>query len=145
MTNDFAQTETKSASAWDQRWMASNRGLALGKTHTLDLTADKGIPAVIKDGEVKAGTAVGLIDNTSPERYGLFDPTATDGRQVHAGFVLANIDVTNADNVTIQKSLKAPFSLLDQGDIKRNFLPVEAQRSQLTYLTVSRGQFIYVS
>ena len=33
----------------------------------------------------------------------------------------------------------------DQGDIKRNFLPVVAQRTQLTYLTVSRGQFIYVS
>jgi hypothetical protein len=145
MTSDFAITETRSASSWSQKWLGSHRGTDLAKSATLDLTAAKGVPAILKDGSVPSGLAVGLIDGTKPARYGVFDPTATDGRQVLAGFVYADVDVTLADRKTVQASGKSPFALMDQGDIKPQFLPVEAQRTQLTYLTVSRGQFNFLT
>ena len=64
---------------------------------------------------------------------------------VEVCFVYADVDVTLADRKTIQASGKAPFALLDRGDIKARFLPVVAQRTQLTYETVTRGQFNYLT
>jgi len=152
MSNDFEITGTDTASSWDQRWMASNEGLALGKTGTLDLNS-AGIAGKLNEGGVinpngiiPAGVA--LSYNETTDRYELFDSTGagdTAYRAVLAGFLLADIDVTLADNITVQKSKKAPISVLDRGDIKREFLPVVAQRTTLTYLTVSRGQFVFVN
>jgi hypothetical protein len=145
--SDFGITETRSASSYSQKWHGSKFALDTAKTGTLDLSAGKGLVAdtVLKDGVIPNGVAVGPITGTSPQRYGLFDPAATDGRSVLAGFVLADVDVTLADNKTVQASGKAPFALLDRGDIKARFLPVVAQRTQLTYETATRGQFNFLT
>lgn len=147
MTTDFSIQETRTASSYSQKWHGSKVGLDSAKTATLDLSPEKGMvgAGVLKDGVIPSGVAVGQITGTSPVLYGLFDPEATDGRQVHAGFVLADLDVTLADRKTVQASGKSPFALLDRGDIKPQHLPVEAQRTQLSYETVTRGQFNYLT
>lgn len=147
MTSDFGITETRTAGSWSQKWHGSKVGLDSAKTGTLDLSPAKGLVGtdVLKDGIIPSGVAVGPITGTSPVRYGLYDPAATDGRNVHAGFVYADVDVTLADRKTVQASGKAPFALLDRGDIKAKFLPVVAQRTQLSYTTVTSGQFNYLT
>lgn len=147
MTSDFGITETKSASSYSQKWHGSKFALDTAKTGTLDLSPAKGLvgETVLKDGVIPNGVAVGRITGTSPARYGLFDPSASDGREKHAGFVYADVDVTLADRKTVQASGKAPFALLDRGDIKARFLPVVAQRTQLTDETATSGQFNYLT
>lgn len=141
MTNDFGITETTTATEFDQRWMASNSGLSTGFSKTLDLSAAKGIAGVLtKNGDVRSGVAVGRITGT--EHYGLFDGAATDGRQVLAGFVAADINVVDAKGA-VQASGKAPFSLLTRVDVKTKFLPVVAQRT-ITAATANTGQFVFV-
>lgn len=147
MTSDFGITETRSASSYSQKWHGSKFALDTAKTGTLDLSPAKGLvsDAVLKDGTIPNGVAVGIIEGTKPVRYGLFDPAATDGRSELAGYIYADVDVTLADRKTVQASGKAPFALLDRGDIKPQFLPVVAQRSQLTHETPTRGQFNYLT
>jgi hypothetical protein len=147
MTSDFGITETRTAGSFSQKWHGSKFALDTAKTATLDLSAGKGLVAdtVLKDGIIPSGVAVGRITGTTPARYGLFDPDATDGRAVLAGFVYADVDVTLADRKTVQASGKSPFALMDRGDIKPQFLPVVAQRTQLTYETATSGQFNYLT
>jgi hypothetical protein len=142
MSNDFAIEVTSETEGSDYRWARSNHGLDAGVTGTLDLANAKGILGTKSDlGKVPSGVGVGVITTTG--RYGLFDPAATDGRQVLAGFIVQDVNVQNAKGA-VQASGKAPFALLTHGIINRKFLPVEAQRTSITYLTESTGQFVYV-
>lgn len=142
MSTDFAIEVTNETAGTDYRWLRSNHGADAGVTGTLDLAAAKAVVAVRSTlGTIPSGVAVGQITTTG--RYGLFDATATDGREVLAGFVLTDTNVVDAKGA-VQKSAKSPFALLTHGTISRKFLPVEAQRTGITYLTPSTGQFVYV-
>ena len=140
MTSDFAITSTSYASSFDERWRASSHGADAGETGTLELAT---LTAFKKaDGTLPSGIAVGEITAT-PGHYGLFDTAATDGRQILAGFINADVSITNAAG-TVQPSGLAPFSLFNHGSIKRSVLPVVAQRTAITYTVASRGQFVFV-
>jgi hypothetical protein len=141
--SDFAIEVTNVTGGTDNRWLRSSHALDTGLTGTLDLAA----AAAVVDkrnadtGILPSGIAVGQI--TATGLYGLFDPTADDGREVLAGFVLADVKVIDS-RFNVLKSGKVPFALLAHGTISRKFLPVEAQRTSITYLTASTGQFVYV-
>lgn len=142
MTNDFSIKSREYATGYDQRWQASSHGLDTAKTGTLDLAS--GFSGVRVNGVIRGGTAVAEITAAGAKKgeYALFDATATDGRQVLAGFVLEDINVSNEDG-SLQASGKAPFALLQRGTINRSKLPVVAQRTSITWETPKRGSFVF--
>lgn len=141
--SDFAIEVTNVTGGTDNRWIRSNHALDTGLTGTLDLAAAKGIvdKRDADTGILPSGIAVGQI--TASGLYGLFDAAANDGREILAGFVLADVKVVDS-RWNVLKSGKVPFSLLAHGTISRKYLPVVAQRTAITYLTASTGQFVYV-
>lgn len=141
--SDFAIEVTNVTGGTDNRWMRSNHALDTGLTGTLDLSAGKAVvdKRDADTGVLPSGIAVGQI--TATGLYGLYDPAANDGREVLAGFVLADVKIVDS-RWNVLKSGKAPFALLAHGTISRKYLPVAAQRTSITYLTASTGQFIYV-
>lgn len=143
MSNDFELTEVRGSDAFDMRWMASEHGLSTGQSGTLDLT-DPLVQGIVEKfkGNVPSGTVLGYNETT--KRHVIFDASSADDfRKVIAGVLYADVDVTGADRKTLQKSMKAPISVVNRVDIKRQYLPIEAQRT-ITYLTTSRAQLVFV-
>lgn len=140
--SDFAIEVTNETEGTDYRWLRSDHGTETAVTGTLDLTEAKGLRAFISPlGKLPSGIGLGRI--TASKRYGLFDPTATDGREVLAGFLPRDIQVHNAKG-QINPSDKAAAAVMKHGSISRRFLPVEAQRTSITYLVPSTAHIIIV-
>jgi hypothetical protein len=136
--SDFAIEVTNETGGTDYRWARSNHGLDAGITGTLELATVASLRNT--EGFIPSGIALG--QKTEGGNYGLFDLAATDGREVLAGFLLADVKITNSKFV-VQPSGKAPIAVLKHGTIARKYLPVEAQRT-ITALTPSTGQFVLV-
>lgn len=138
MASDFAIQSTESATSFDQRWLGSSHGLSNAETGTLDLTT----LAASRDanGVLVSGIAVGEI--TASGEFGLFDAAAIDGREVLAGFILADVDIVDQSG-GVQASNKAPFARLVHGIIRTEFLPIVAQRT-ITRTTATSGSFVLV-
>lgn len=134
---DFA-IEKRTTGGTDNRWLASSHGTDTAQPGTLDLTS---LAAQINQyGVLPSGIAVGK--NTATNRYELLNLAATNGTELLAGFTLADINVWDSKS-NVLTSGKAAFALLKQGTIKRSLLPVVAQRTAISHLTVSTGQFVY--
>lgn len=134
---DFSIESTATGGA-DLTWLASSHGQDTAQPGTLDLASLA--TAINTFGVVPSGVAVGKI--TATGRYGLFTVGATDGTELLAGYILADVNARNASNVALPSG-KAAFALLKQGSIKRSRLPITAQRTAISHLTVSTGQFVY--
>lgn len=140
--SDFSVEVTNETGGTDYRWLRDSHGTTTGITGTLDLATAKGLRGVANSlGVLPSGVALGQITDT--ERYGLFDPAATDGREVLAGFLIADTSIFNNKGV-VNPSGKAAASVLKHAMIARTYLPVEAQRTSITYLTASTGSFVLV-
>lgn len=138
--SDFAIEVTNVTGGTDFRWLRSSHGVDSAVTGTYDLT--KGI-AALRDadtGVVPSGVLVGKI--TATGLYGVWDKTATDGREVLAGVALADVTVINGRYVVLPSG-KAPFALLKHGILSRKFLPVEAQRT-VDESVATTAQFVFV-
>lgn len=134
---DFA-IETRTTGGTDNRWLASSHGTDTAQPGTLDLTS---LAAQVDQyGIIPSGVAVGKI--TATGRYGLFNAGSTDGTELLAGFTLAPVSAWTVQG-RVLTSGKAAFALLKQATIKRSLLPVVAQRTAISHLTVSTGQFVY--
>jgi hypothetical protein len=136
--SDFAIEVTNETGGTDYRWLRSNHGADAGISGTLALATVADLRNA--EGYIPSGILVGQI--TASGLYGLFDVNASDGREVLAGAILADVKITNSKFV-VQSSGKAPISVLKHGTIARKYLPVEAQRT-VTALTPSTGQFVLV-
>lgn len=133
---DFS-IETTSSGGSDLRWLASSHGTDTAQPGTLDLDLVYAAPNVY--GIIPSGIAVGKV--TATGRYGLFDEAATDGREVLAGFVLADVNTFTSLKQTFP-SKKAAFALLQHGLINTARLPFVAHRT-IDSDTVTTGSFVF--
>lgn len=110
-------------------WLASRHGTDSTETITLDLTTlSKNVhyvepTASQPHGYVRSGVPVGRI--TDSGLYGLYDPEATDGRQVLAGLVYAEAPFT--PGVT-----KVPAALFWHGTVNTAKIPGGINPASLT-------------
>ena len=140
MSTDLAIETINETEGTDYRWLGAPNENPRGISASLDLTEAGGLlPHLTPLGTVRSGIAVGQI--TESELYGLYDPTATDGREVLAGFVRTDVNVFTQKG-KVQASGKSPFSLMKHGLVVVKYLPIAAQRS-ITYLTPNSGQFVF--
>lgn len=133
--SDFAIEETSTGGS-DLRWLRSSHGVKMPGTASLTSLAS----VINSDGKIPSGVGVGVI--TASGLYGLFDSTASDGREVLAGFTYTDVSAWNSKGAVLASG-KAPISVLVHGHIKRSVLPVVAQRTSISHTTVSTGQFSY--
>ena len=113
----------------DQRnWLGSQHGTDAPVTVTLDVstfTAGTHYP----DGFLKSGLPLGKI--TASGKYGLYDDTKTDGRQVCVGFLFTGVDVVS-DRGTVASSVGG--SMLLHCFIRESKLPVAVDAAGKTDL-----------
>ncbi|MFD8978695.1 head decoration protein [Streptomyces sp. NPDC059564] len=104
----------------DRDWLASRHGTDATETITLDLTKLTKATHYVEPsaagphGYVRSGVPVGRI--TASGLYGVYDPAATDGRQVLAGLVYAEAAFTPG-------TTKVPAALFWHGTVKTAKIP----------------------
>lgn len=100
----------------DQSWLASEHGTDSTRSVTIDYSK---LGSAVSDKTLKSGTPLGRI--SASKLYGLFDPDATDGRQVLAGFLFTTQKVDGANVVAPLlehgKVWAAKCPNLDSGDV----------------------------
>ncbi len=134
---DLAQTRETYGQA-DYTWLASQHGVDAALPRTLKistLTKNTHYP----DGILPAGTPLGEIETTvsGTKEVGLYDNSATDGREVLWGFTLEPVKVTGNNDVVVPvhwhgaiNQDKLPFAIDAAGvlDIAGRFLVVSSQQ-----------------
>lgn len=128
---DFSVTSRATGESQDTRWRASSHGEDTARPGQFDSsTLTDGTHYNIggkTDNVIPSGLAVGQI--TASKLYGPYDSTATDGREVLAGYV--------NDNAGVPLAAKATFAVLKHGIVKPSLLPVAAQRAAVLTATAS--------
>jgi hypothetical protein len=111
----------------DFSWLDSEKDTRHAVPITLDLSTFNA--AQYANGFIPAGCVIGLIGGTDPgtQTAGPYDDTATDGRQVAAGFLFGDVKV-NAG------SAKAVGALLLSGRVRPNRLPFQSGQAGRGYL-----------
>lgn len=105
--------------AGDNSWLDStNEGVKSAKPVTLDIS--KFNAAQYANGYLPSGTVLGLVGGTDPgtQTAGPYDDTATDGREVAAGFLLGDVHVRSG-------ATKVAGAILRGGEINPNRLPFQ--------------------
>lgn len=128
---------TKDYSLDDNSWLDSERGTNAGKPVTLDLTAFNA--AQYANGFIPSGCVLGVI--TADDTYGPYDATATDGREVAAGFLYGGVPVNAGSTI-------AGGTILREGEVKTNRLPFQTGQAGRGYLdagaqTDLAGHFLF--
>lgn len=128
---DFSVTSRATGENQDTRWRASSHGENTARPGQLDAsTLTNGTHFNIggkTDNVVPSGLALGQI--TASKKYGPYDATATDGREVLAGYL--------NDNAGVPLSANATIAVLKHGIVKPSLLPVAAQRAAVVTATAS--------
>lgn len=106
---------TETFAADDQTWLGSAHGTNAARTITLD-TSTFTKATHYPGGYFPSGLPLGQI--TASGRYGPYDDTALDGREVLAGFLLAAVPAPAVDTVD------PAGALLDHGRVVEARLPV---------------------
>lgn len=107
-------------------WLGSEHGTDAPRSITLDVS--KFTQAThYPDGYLKSGLPLGLI--TTSGLYGLYDGTATDGRQTLVGFLFTGVEVIDHRG---RASTKVGGSMLVHGFIRTDKLPVTVDADGLT-------------
>lgn len=96
----------------DQSWLDSAHGTDAAISGTVDVTKGFTPATHFPTGDLKSGTPLGKV--TASGKYGLYDDTATDGRQTLVGHLFTGQRVRTGDVI-------AP--VLVHGRINRDRLP----------------------
>lgn len=102
----------------DQTWLDSAHGTDAAISGTVDLTKGFVAGTHYPNGDLPSGTALGKV--TATGKYGLYDDTATDGRQTLVGHLFTSVkargDVIGAVLVhgRINRA-RLPFAIDDAG------------------------------
>lgn len=108
--------ETTEFSQEDLTWLGSAFGTDDADSGTLDASL---FLATFTDGKVPSGVTLGRI-TASPKRYGPYDDTATDGREVMQGHLLVSTDLQGTTAATAKDKVVA---LMWHGQIIEANLP----------------------
>ncbi|WP_406337371.1 head decoration protein [Streptomyces sp. NBC_00649] len=110
----LAQT-TEQFGSDDQSWLGSAHGT--DATETISLDTSTFTPAThYPDGYFKSGIPLGRI--TAGGKYGPYDGTATDGREVLVGFLFAAVKAPTVNTID------PAAALLTHGKVRESRLPV---------------------
>lgn len=102
-------------------WLQGGHGAEPGTNPSIDIDAST-LPAGTKT--VPSGAVMGRI--TASGKFGLYDPDASDGRNVAAGFLFDTVSV-NGDQVTTPNQ-----ALLVHGFVNPSRLPIKSGAGSLT-------------
>ena len=120
----FTPTRTSNQNVVDYTWLASREGLEEAQSGTLN-TASFEVAGTHKlENWLKSGTPVAIITAAGPtkDQFALYDPTKTNGQEVHEGYLIAELQMV--DPVTGQKNEPLTGAILRRGQIIVNRLPV---------------------
>lgn len=126
---------TETFGAGNLSWLGSKRGTNEARTVTIKrsaLTKNTHYP----DGTLKSGFALAKITDSGKEKYVPYDSTASDGKEILAGFLFT--DQRLRDDST--SDIVGP--LLDSGRIKLAKLP--ATSPTVAADAETSGQFVFV-
>ncbi len=130
---DFSITSSATGRKQDTRWRTSAHGESSARPGQLDPTL---VTAGFQvDGLAPSGLALGQV--TATKLYGPYDSTATDGREVLAGFLNDN------EGVAVTAGSKPTIAVLWHGGIKASVLPIAAQRAAVLTANTT-GLFSYL-
>lgn len=119
----------------DYTWLASADGIEYAQSATLDATSLSVAGGHHLENWLKSGTPLGII--TASGKFGLYDPAASDGRQNHVGFLVAEIQLVDPTNGIANSPLTG--AVIRRGQIIVNRLPVAFNPA----LATASKQFIY--
>ncbi|AXH50308.1 LamD-like capsid decoration protein [Gordonia phage Emianna] len=117
-------TRTNNSNVRDHTWLASREGVENARSVTLHAASLNAAGSHKLENWLRGGTPLGEITavGATKGQYGLYDPTATDGRQKHAGFLLDSVQLS--DPVTGQANVPITGALHARGQVLVNRLPV---------------------
>ncbi|MGF3056153.1 hypothetical protein [Microbacterium sp. YY-01] len=131
--SDFQISTNATGVAQDTRWRWSAHGEDSARPGQLDIsTLDA---QHIVNGRAPSGLALGQI--TASKLYGPYDASASDGREVLAGYLNDNI------GPEIVVGGKPTIAVLKHGIIKASLLPIASQRAAVITADTT-GSFTYV-
>lgn len=132
-------TRSSNADIRDYTWLGSAADVQYAHSATLHYASLNAAGNHKLENWVKSGTPLGEITaaGATQGQLGLYDPAATDGRQNHVGFLMAEIQLQDAVNGTANTPLSG--AVLLRGMIQVNRLPVTFNAA----LTTASKNFIY--
>ena len=124
----------------DFTWLADYTGMEEAQPVTLHYASLNAAGTHKLENWVKSGTPLGEItaEGATKGQFGLYDPAAVDGRQNHAGFLKAEIQLQ--DPVTATSNEPITGAALRFGQILVTRLPVTFDH---TAAGVDKAHFIY--
>ena len=117
-------TRSTNTNIRDHTWLASAEGLEYAQSATLHAPSLSAAGTHREQNWLKGGTPLGEITaaGATKGQFGLYDPAATDGRQVHAGFLVDSVQLV--DPVTGTANTPLTGALLRRGQVIVKRLPV---------------------
>lgn len=105
-------------------WLASADGLEYAQSATLHAASLNAAGNHKLENWLKSGTPLGIVtaEGATKGQFGLYDPAATDGRQIHEGFLVAEIQLSDPVNGQANEPLTG--AVIRRGQITVNRLPV---------------------
>lgn len=123
----------------DYTWLASADGIEYAQSATLHAASLSAAGSHRLENWLKSGTPLGIITTVGATQgqFGLYDPAASDGRQNHVGFLVAEIQLVDPTNGVANTPLTG--AVIRRGQIIVNRLPVTFNPA----LATASKQFIY--
>lgn len=116
-------TRTINKDVRDNTWIASSDGLQHAQSATLNAASFNVAGTHKLDNWLRSGTPVAIITAAGATKgeFALYDPTKTNGQEVHEGFLVSEIQMVDPDG-----TVNAPLSgaVIRRGQIIVNRLPV---------------------
>lgn len=134
--SDFS-IKTHASAGSDQRWLRSKDGVDNAIPAAIDVSLLTAGTHYDTNGVIPSGLALGK--KTGEETYGPFDPSATDGRQYLAGFLLESEQLEATFTQITTQVLNV--ALLVRGIIDPRFVP---NTPTLNNLTPGGEHFVFV-
>lgn len=119
---------TTSYGTGDNSWLDSTEeGVKSAKPITLDVS--KFDASQYANGYIPSGTVLGLVGGTDPgtQTAGPYNDTASDGREVAAGFLLGDVHIASG-------ATKVAGAILRTGEVNPNRLPFQSGQTGRGYL-----------
>lgn len=117
-------TRSTNSDIIDYTWLASLDDVQYAQSATLHAASLNAAGNHKLENWLKSGTPLGIITTVGATQgqFGLYDPAASDGRQLHAGFLVAEIQLS--DPVSGQANVPLTGAVIRKGQIIVNRLPV---------------------
>lgn len=115
---------TTNANVRDHTWLASKENLEGAQSATLHVASLSAAGTHRLQNWLRGGTPLGIVTaaGATQGQFGLYDPAAADGRQIHVGFLVDSVQLV--DPVTGTANTPLTGAVLRRGQILVKRLPV---------------------